>query len=998
MVARLSCACAGGGRDGGRASAGADPRPSPLCSQVLAQLDQCRAYPDFNAYLASIFAGGGDGGDGGVPPAARQAAGLLLKNNLRAAPPGAGDEHGAYIKVRGRKGERGGESGHFLARPRPAPRLAPQSALLQALASPAKPVRTTAGTATAALVAAGGLAGWPELLATLAASLDARAPPAARAGALDALAKVVEDAPDALEVDVAAPGGGAARASGVLVPRLVALLAGGGPAGAGARARAATALAALAGGMPAALADALPGYVAGLLGLMRDPDARPRRAAAAALVALVHLAPDALAPDAATLVALFLAALADPDPDAALEAAEIWPALCEAAPDAPPLRDALPALVPALLANMVYADGDDEVAAAEAAEAAALGGRGAADTRECDLAPFAPGRAARGAGGGGSDDDSDESDGGDRDDGGPGGGGRWTLRKACAASLDALATAFGDDLLPAVVPAVRDALAGGGRAGADWRGAESAVLALGAVADGCAAGLAPHLSEVVALLLPRVDDARPLVRSITCWALSRYGPWIAAAAGAAAGGADAAADAASAPAPSPPPPSPDGAAALDAVLAAVARRVGGDPNPRVQEAACSALATLVESLSPAGVAPRLRPLVDALAAAATVYGRGAARMLYDAAATLADAAGAALGAPPLPDLLLPPLLARWDALPDGDREVLPLLECLTSVAAAVGPGLGPRAAPVAARAVAILAAGVAARAAAGQNVAPSTGGAADRAAAAGPERDFVVAALDLVSGVAEGLGPAVAPLLAGPAAAPLLPALVACCSDADPDVRQSAFALAGDLARGAPRALAAALPALLAAAAARLDPGDDAADGAPAANNACWALGELALQATPADAAAAAAAAADPLAALLLAPAGAAPRSLVENAAITLGRLAWVAPAPLAPGAGRVVGAWCQALRSVRDDVEKEHAFLGLAALLTLNPGAGAGANFAHLAAAAASWRSLRGDVATALPRLFAGYRAALGDAGWAAALSTVSPVVRDKLATLCGV
>jgi len=66
--------------------------------------------------------------------------------------------------------------------------------------------------------------------------------------------------------------------------------------------------------------------------------------------------------------------------------------------------------------------------------------------------------------------------------------------------------------------------------------------------------------------------------------------------------------------------------------------------------------------------------------------------------------------------------------------------------------------------------------------------------------------------------------------------------------------------------------------------------------------------------------------------------------------------------------------------------------------GAGAGANFAHLAAAAASWRSLRGDIATALPRLFAGYRAALGDAGWAAALSTVSPVVRDKLATLCGV
>ena len=385
-------------------------------------------------------------------------------------------------------------------------------------------------------------------------------------------------------------------------------------------------------------------------------------------------------------------------------------------------------------------------------------------------------------------------------------------------------------------------------------------------------------------------------------------------------------------------------------------------------------------------------------------------MLYDAVATLANAAGPSLAEPPLPDVLLPPLLARWGALADGDREALPLLECLTSVAAAVGaPGLGSRAAPLFGRAVAILAAGTAARAAAtraGPSPPPSplasVSAAAAAAAAAGPERDFVVAALDLVSGLAEGLGAGLAPLAASPAGAPLLPCLVAACADPDPDIRQSAFALAGDLARAAPGALAPSpgvLSELLALAAGRLDPAGDTGDGAPAANNAAWALGELALRAPPDAAAAAAAAAAPALAALVAAPAGAAPRSLVENAAITLGRLAWVAPTAIPPDiVGAVLRPWCAALRGVRDDVEKEHAFLGLAAALRANPAAGAPPNFAPLAEAVSSWRSLRGDVAAELPALMASYRAALGDAGWRAAVGGLAPAVRDKLTVLCGV
>ena len=60
----------------------------------------------------------------------------------------------------------------------------------------------------------------------------------------------------------------------------------------------------------------------------------------------------------------------------------------------------------------------------------------------------------------------------------------------------------------------------------DWRARESGILALGAISDGCANGLLPFLEGMLAMLLPRLQDQRPLVRSITCWALSRYSRWL----------------------------------------------------------------------------------------------------------------------------------------------------------------------------------------------------------------------------------------------------------------------------------------------------------------------------------------------------------------------------------------------------------------------------------------------------------------------------------------
>ncbi len=51
-----------------------------------------------------------------------------------------------------------------------------------------------------------------------------------------------------------------------------------------------------------------------------------------------------------------------------------------------------------------------------------------------------------------------------------------------------------------------------------------------------------------------------------------------------------------------------------------------------------------------------------------------------------------------------------------------------------------------------------------------------------------------------------------------------------------------------------------------------------------------------------------------------------------MGRVAWVCPGSIASFLPAFVGPWCAALRSVRDDVEKEHALLGLCAMLHINP------------------------------------------------------------------
>lgn len=53
----------------------------------------------------------------------------------------------------------------------------------------------------------------------------------------------------------------------------------------------------------------------------------------------------------------------------------------------------------------------------------------------------------------------------------------------------------------------------------------SGILALGAIAEGCMNGMTQHLPELIPYLISCLKDKKALVRSITCWTLSRYCHW-----------------------------------------------------------------------------------------------------------------------------------------------------------------------------------------------------------------------------------------------------------------------------------------------------------------------------------------------------------------------------------------------------------------------------------------------------------------------------------------
>lgn len=266
-------------------------------------------------------------------------------------------------------------------------------------------------------------------------------------------------------------------------------------------------------------------------------------------------------------------------------------------------------------------------------------------------------------------------------------------------------------------------------------------------------------------------------------------------------------------------------------------------------------------------------------------------------------------------------------------------------------------------------------------------------AAGAPEYDpdFMVCALDVVSSLVEGLGTSMESLAEQ---ANLRELVFLAAADESPEVRQSAFALMGDLAKACPSHLMPVLQRCFEACAALLQHEQLCDRFVRAGTNACWSIGELALRAPDEDMARFALPLLQCLAPVLSMRIMGGGKGMVENVGISLGRLALRCPEPLVPHLQGFVAPWCLALRRVRDGMEKEQAFSGLCALVQRNPMAALPA-FVPLANAFSSWRTLNNEALHRhMAEIVRGYKAHLPSETWQQAWGSLEPAVQEKLKT----
>jgi hypothetical protein len=483
------------------------------------------------------------------------------------------------------------------------------------------------------------------------------------------------------------------------------------------------------------------------------------------------------------------------------------------------------------------------------------------------------------------DDDDDDDDDANPED-------RWNLRKCSAAALDVFATDFRGPVFETILPYLMTNLKH-----EEWPYREAAVLALGAVAEGCLEVVTPHLPDLVPYLISLLNDPEPLVRQITCWTLGRYSAW----------GANL--------------NTPElRARFFEPMMEGILTKML-DHNKRVQEAGASAFAHLEEKAG-TSITPYCEPIIRQFVRCFEKYKDRNMFILYDCVQTLAENVGHGLAQPQLVDLLMPALIHRWHKVSDQSRELFPLLECLSYVTAALAESFAPFAQPVFSRCIKIIHQNLEEYLAAVKNPILDT-----------PDKDFLVTSLDLLSAIIQALEEKQSAALVSASQPRIFELLQFCMEDPENDVRQSSYALLGDCAKYVFPQLEPFLAHLLPVLIHQLDL-DSILDeqietGFSVVNNACWSAGEISIQHGKSM---------GPYVPQLLQryleilSNPEVPKSVLENAAIALGRLGLENHELMAPHLAKFSEAFLKCIATVDYTTEKATAFKGFCLVIFGNP------------------------------------------------------------------
>uniref|UniRef100_A0A915KY87 Transportin-1 n=1 Tax=Romanomermis culicivorax TaxID=13658 RepID=A0A915KY87_ROMCU len=732
------------------------------------KLEQLNKYPTFSNYLAFVLARLNTQDD-----ATRSLSGLILKNNIRLFWDTYPSEVKEYVRQE----------------------------CLKAIGHSSPLIRATVGIIITNTVCKEGLQQWPTLLGDLCSLMDS-ADYNTCEGALSAMQKICEDSPDLLASEEER------RPVDILLPKFLTSIA-------------LNCINCFILCRSEVLTSFIDPFLEHLFQLANDSDPEVQRQLCRSLTLLLDCYMEKLTPHLNNIVEFMIMRTQDSDENTALEACEFWlalaeqPTVCKEA-----LQPHVSKLIPILIKSMKYSDMDILVLKGDVEEDDMV-----PDKQE-DIRPrFHKSKTHQQRH---STDEVSLS--------------KLALQfrnymcfgfgKCSAASLDILSNIFSSDILPTLLPILKETLLH-----SDWAVKESGILALGAIAEGCMQGLIPHIPELIRYLIGLLNDRKALVRSITCWTLSRYCHWIV---------------------------QQPAEEYFQPLLQELLKRIL-DHNKRVQEAACSSFATFEEEAC-MELVPYLHIILETLVAAFSKYQAKNLLILYDAVGTLADSVGNHLNNEEYIKMLMPPLIHKWNVLKDDEKDLFPLLECLSSVATALQHGFLPYCEPVFKRCVSLIEQNV-------QNSIKTTNGQtlqhSDQL-----DKDFMIVALDLLSGLAEGLGGNLDQLVAQ---SNIVGLLYQCSQDAMPEVRQSSFAFLGDLAKACYIHIKPHIPLFMPILAENLNP-----NYISVCNNAIWAIGEIAIhlghdmaQYIPMYIASL----------IVIINRDKTPKTLLENTAITIGRL-----------------------------------------------------------------------------------------------------------------
>ena len=759
-------------------------------------------------------------------------------------------------------------------------------------------VRNSVGLVISELVKQGGVMSWPQVYSELFDKAQNSESPKAREGAARAVLNICEDNIKQL---LRMPGG--QRPVEELLPRLYGLMENSNPV---VRAIALECVNFFMEYRPQSILNTVDTLLRLVFRLATDTSDDVRRHVCRTLSHLVEMKPESILPHLDGLVDYLITQQRNGlEPDLALEAAEFWLTIAEHRQKlAGSLGPYLEKIVPTLLECMVYSE--DDIARLE-------GDRDDADQedREQDIKPnfatskrgklLVPNSTNGSNGASGTHTPADLSDGEIEEDDEDGGDGdpedEWNLRKCSAAALDLLANSFPERIFHISLPYLKNNLQN-----PEWPMREAAVLAFGALADGCEAVVSPYLPELIPFLITLLQDKEPVVRKITCWALGRYVRWVVHLEKT----------------------HPQLMSQyLETIIENLLKSMH-DRNKAVQEGAASAFSTLVETAG-RRLEPYVLVIVQQFDKCFETYKDRNMLILYDCVQTLAERIGPKLASPDIESVLMTALTKRWQKVSDQSKELFPLLECLSYVASAMKEAFEPYSQVIFNRCISVVHSTIEEEVAAARNPRFDS-----------PGSDCLVTSLDLLSSMVQVLSVAKSSELVANSQPKLFDLLRFCVQSDSMDVRQSGYALLGDCAVNLFPQLQPELSGFIPMLVTQLDINNMRDQDAEAAfavvNNACWSCGEIAIQQGS-----------DILGQYIdkiyrrvfdIISNPDIPVAVQENAAIALGRLGNKFSEHLAPQLAEWAPWFTQLMTTVDTNTEKCEAYNGFSMVIKRNPAA----------------------------------------------------------------